>query len=74
MVLEFSIRGMHCASCSSRVERALQDMPQVESATVSLAANTAQVRLRNGADAKAIRQAVLDAVAQLGFSAEALGV
>ena len=72
MVLEFSIRGMHCASCSAHLERTLADMPQVKSATVNLATNTARVDLREGADAPVARQAVIDAVAQLGFPAEAL--
>jgi len=48
-------------------------MPQIDSVTVSLATSTARVSLRNGADAAAVRQAVMDAVAGLGFSAEASG-
>ena len=62
---------MHCAACSARIERVLGAMPELDSVTVSLATNTARVTLRNGTDAATGRQAVMDAVARLGFSAEA---
>ncbi|WP_292288975.1 heavy metal translocating P-type ATPase [Marivita sp.] len=44
-----SISGMSCASCTGRVERALQDVPGVLSANVNLAAQTANVRVLDGA-------------------------
>ena len=37
----FTVGGMHCAACSSRLERVLNGMDGVQSATVSLAANSA---------------------------------
>ena len=37
------IAGMSCAACQHHVERALRSVPGVESATVSLLANSAQV-------------------------------
>ena len=39
----FTVGGMHCAACSSRLERVLNGMDGVQSATVSLAANSATV-------------------------------
>ena len=62
---------MHCAACSARIERVLGAMPELDSVTVSLATNTARVTLHNGTDAATVGQAVIDAVAHLGFSAEA---
>src|SRR5579875_2930983 len=40
----FPVRGMTCASCVRRVERAVQRVPGVESVAVNLATETATVR------------------------------
>ncbi|WP_342130221.1 heavy metal translocating P-type ATPase [Hydrogenophaga sp. OTU3427] len=42
--LDLGIGGMTCASCVSRVERALKKLPGVASATVNLATETARVQ------------------------------
>jgi Cu+-exporting ATPase len=42
------IGGMTCASCVSRVERALAKIPGVEAATVNLATEQARVRIKTG--------------------------
>lgn len=39
----FNVRGMHCASCVSTIERALKGVSGVEKASVNLAAEKAQV-------------------------------
>jgi len=44
-----TVDGMTCASCTGRVERALQAAPGVLAATVNLATNSAQVRYTPGA-------------------------
>lgn len=44
----FPISGMTCASCVSHVEKALNDVPDVEKATVNLATERATVILKNG--------------------------
>ncbi|MGC8467241.1 MAG: heavy metal translocating P-type ATPase [Acidithiobacillus sp.] len=41
--LDIGVRGMTCASCSSRVERALERLPGVVSAQVNLATERAEV-------------------------------
>lgn len=66
--LSFDIGGMHCAACSSRIERAVCQMPNVKKASVNLATNRAQVWPASG-DAEAVRQEVMDKVAKLGFTA-----
>ncbi|MCL3881534.1 heavy metal translocating P-type ATPase [Marivita sp. GX14005] len=48
-VHRLSITGMSCASCTGRVERALQEVPGVLSAHVNLATETAEVRVLDGA-------------------------
>ena len=55
--LQLPIRGMHCASCVRRVERALIAVPGVESASVNLATEAATVSTR-GAPLAALREAV----------------
>ncbi|QWD84696.1 copper-translocating P-type ATPase [Polynucleobacter asymbioticus] len=42
------IGGMTCASCVSRVEKALSKIPGVEAATVNLATEQARVRIKRG--------------------------
>ncbi|MCC6002236.1 MAG: copper-translocating P-type ATPase [Pararhodobacter sp.] len=43
---DLAIEGMHCASCTGRVERALAQRPGVLSASVNLATGGAQIRHR----------------------------
>jgi len=60
--LRFGIRGMTCASCVARVERALKKQPGVEEATVNLATETAALRLDPQlADVAELLRAVRDA-------------
>jgi len=62
-VLEFSITGMTCAACSTRLEKVLNRQPGMQ-ASVNLATERARVRLAGGDEA-----AVLAAVAKAGFTA-----
>ena len=66
--LRFDIGGMHCAACSSRIERAVGRLPDVEKASVNLATARAEVWPLKG-DAEAVRREVMAAVAKLGFTA-----
>ena len=60
--LTFPVEGMHCASCVSRVEKALAGVPGVVSASVNLASNSAAVEYLSGAtDVAAVRAAVVGA-------------
>ncbi|WEX78990.1 heavy metal translocating P-type ATPase [Sinorhizobium numidicum] len=47
---EFGVEGMTCASCVSRVEKALKAVPGVTEASVNLATEKATVRLISGLD------------------------
>lgn len=47
MATKLNIQGMNCASCVSHVERALQTVEGVESASVNLATEEAQVHWRD---------------------------
>lgn len=46
--VDLAVSGMSCASCSGRVERALQGVPGVLSAEVNLASERARVRVAAG--------------------------
>jgi len=60
--LDLGIGGMTCASCVARVERALNKVPGVDSATVNLATESARIRWHGAGDlAPILRRAVRDA-------------
>ena len=51
--LDLGIGGMTCASCVSRVEKALKKVPGVQDATVNLATESARIVLAPGAQSAA---------------------
>ena len=59
---DIGIGGMTCASCVARVEKALNKVPGVESATVNLATETARIAVTSAdtTDAR-LRRAIRDA-------------
>ena len=59
------IEGMHCASCTGRVERALRQVPGIDAVAVNLAAETAQFGAQ---DADALSRAA-EALTALGYPA-----
>ncbi len=62
----FSIGGMHCAACSTRIARVVGNLPGVVAADVNLATETARiVYLKNSCTVRTIR----DTIASLGFTA-----
>ena len=63
--IELQIEGMTCASCSSRVEKALAKVPGVASAEVNLATERADVQFT----APATSSALIAAVQAAGYSA-----
>jgi Cu+-exporting ATPase len=56
--IELRIEGMTCASCVSRVEKALAKVPGVETASVNLATESASVSASNQVDLATLRGAV----------------
>jgi Cu+-exporting ATPase len=63
--LDFPVKGMHCAACVGRVERALKGVPGVERATVNLATERATVTI----DPKqAALPELRDAVGKAGYA------
>jgi len=60
--LDLGVGGMTCASCVSRVEKALKKVPGVQDATVNLATESARITYAASAQAEALlRRAVRDA-------------
>ncbi|SIQ48143.1 Cu+-exporting ATPase [Rhizobium sp. RU33A] len=68
LVLE--VEDMTCASCVSRVEKALKSVAAVESASVNLATGEAVVKVLGGADAL---PALTAAVAKAGYAVRLVG-
>jgi Cu+-exporting ATPase len=65
--LTMPVRGMHCAACVGKVERALSDVPGVEDAVVNLATERATVEYDpERADVGRLRDAVEAAGYELG--------
>ncbi len=62
----FSIKGMHCASCVGRVERAIRGVAGVQEASVNLATNEAQVKYESS---EATVARITEAVVKIGFEA-----
>ncbi|MGE0001215.1 MAG: heavy metal translocating P-type ATPase [Fimbriimonadaceae bacterium] len=67
---ELEITGLHCGSCVARVEKALSEVPGVESANVNFANHTASVRHSSAATVQNLTQAVEAA----GYGAQAPGI
>ncbi|HZQ42784.1 MAG TPA: heavy metal translocating P-type ATPase [Acidobacteriaceae bacterium] len=59
------IAGMSCAACQHHVERALRSVPGVDSATVNLLANSAQITSTNPLEP----QPLIEAVRHAGYDA-----
>ena len=60
--MDIGVKGMTCASCALRVEKALKKVPGVDSATVNLATESARVVYAPGDQMEArLRRAVRDA-------------
>lgn len=55
---EFNIQGMSCASCSSRVERALYKLPEIKQANVNLATERAHIESDGDLDPQLIIQTI----------------
>lgn len=68
-VLELDIEDMTCASCVSRVEKALLKVPSVEKASVNLATNKATVTVLGG---RSQLPALIKAVEKAGYKARAV--
>lgn len=66
--LRFDIGGMHCAACSTRVERVLNSLPDIEKASVNLATGEAQVWAKENASSDICHE-IMAKVARLGFTA-----
>lgn len=59
--LFMDVEGMHCASCVSRVENAIKEVPGVHNATVNLATEKAKVSFQTNLDPKKIVEAIQNA-------------
>ncbi len=66
---ELAITGMHCAACSSRIERVVSKMAEVDSVSVSLPTNRAQVVLKDGIGKTEGVKAVIARIEKINFGA-----
>lgn len=65
--IEIGVQGMSCASCVARVEKALQQAPDVDSASVNLTTEKALVVVRGKSNGKILAKAVEAAGYHVGF-------
>jgi len=65
---DFTINGMHCASCATLINKGLSKMPGVRAANVNYAAARAQVEYD---EASVSQQQLLERIKSLGYSAQA---
>ena len=63
--IEFAIEGMTCATCSSRVEKALCKLPGIKDATVNLATDRASLDID---ETQLATQRVIDTVSKTGYT------
>ena len=61
-----AISGMHCASCSARIEKVVGDLPGVIAAEVNLATETARIVYRKS---ECSSRTIRETIAALGFEA-----
>ena len=66
MIKEFTVEGMHCAACSSAVEKCVLRIEGVERAEVSLLAK----RLACECDASVADRVIISAIEDIGFGAK----
>jgi P-type Cu+ transporter len=66
--VSIDIEGMTCASCVSRVEKALAIIPGIEAATVNLATEQARIRLKEAIPG--ISQHIIDVIQNAGYKAK----
>ena len=67
---ELAITGMHCAACSSRIERVVGKMLEVDKVNVSLPTNRAQVLLKEGVSKNDGVKAVIARIEKINFGAK----
>ena len=60
---QFNVKGMSCAACSARVEKAVSKVPGVTSCTVSLLTNSM------GVEGSASAESIIRAVQKAGYKA-----
>ncbi len=67
--LRLKISGMHCGACSARIERVVRKLDGVETASVNLATETAQITFDT---TLCTPRSIKDAVRNLGFTPESI--
>lgn len=65
---DFTINGMHCASCATLINKGLSKLPGVKAANVNYAAARAQVEYD---ESSVSQQQILERVKSLGYAAQA---
>ncbi len=66
LTLDLAISGMHCAACSTRIEKVVSGMAGVVVAQINLATETGKVVYRQG---EVSQRQIREAIARLGFEA-----
>lgn len=64
--MDYKIKGMSCAACSARVEKAVSALDGIDSVSVNLLTNSMQV------EGEATEKEIIDAVVKAGYGAKAV--
>lgn len=56
--MKYEVKGMHCASCASIIKRKLEKLEGIDSATVNLATETAEISMSNHVEPAAMNAAI----------------
>ncbi len=67
VTLDLAISGMHCAACSTRIEKVVSGMAGVVAARINLVTETGKVEYRKG---QTSQRQIREAIAHLGFEAQ----
>ena len=70
---KYKVTGMSCAACSSRIEKAVGNVPGVKSVAVNLLTNSMGVEYEADASKEQMAKKIKDAVEQAGYGAEPAG-
>ena len=72
MKKSYKLKDLDCANCAAKMERAINKLPQIETATVSFLTQRMTLTFADGADEAAVLAAVKKTIARVEPDCEVL--